>query len=271
MELLAQIGDSGPDNQPGLWFLLHSVFLSGVFSLLSLAYGVFWLWMLIQCLRSEPDRFFWIWLFIIAPFPGAIVYAVLRYFPTREHSSPAFLRKWTRGKELARLETAAEQIGNPHQFIQWGDALRDVGKWDDAEDAYHRALQKDPENVQALWGAALVAEHHRDFELVADLTKRILAKDPQYKFGDVSLAYGKALDEHGEPEAAREHLEQHIRRWRHPEGLYRLARLCEEDGDVDTAKQHLRALLQDLNASPTAIARKYGRWKSRARQMLKRL
>ena len=127
MELLAQIGDSGPDNQPGLWFLLHSVFLSGVFSLLSLAYGVFWLWMLIQCLRSEPDRFFWIWLFIIAPFPGAIVYAVLRYFPTREHSSPAFLRKWTRGKELARLETAAEQIGNPHQFIQWGDALCDVG------------------------------------------------------------------------------------------------------------------------------------------------
>jgi tetratricopeptide (TPR) repeat protein len=132
-------------------------------------------------------------------------------------------------------------------------------------------LEKDSENVQALWGAALVAEHDRDYERVVELTRRVLAKDPQYKFGDVSLALGRALDELGEPEAARDHLEQHVRRWRHPEGLFRLARLCDKAGDTAAARQHLRALLQDLAASPTAIARKYGRWKSRARQMLKRL
>ena len=56
----------------------------------------------------------------------------VRYFPAMNQQAPSFLRKWTRGKDLARLETAAEQIGNPHQFIQWGDALRDVGRWQEA-------------------------------------------------------------------------------------------------------------------------------------------
>jgi tetratricopeptide (TPR) repeat protein len=274
MELLAQAaGDAAfdPGDGLGLWTGLTSLFAWGAFSFLSLVYFAFWAWMLFQCIRSEPDRFFWIWLLVIAPFPGAIVYAALRYFPASDYRPPAFLRQWTRGRELARLQTAAQQIGNAHQFIQWGDALREVGRWNDAENAYDRALKKDPENLQALWGAAQVAERNRDFERVEELTRKILNKDPQYKFGDVSLAYGKALDARGELEAAREHLEKHVKRWRHPEGLYRLARLCRELDDPDAARQYLRSMLQDLNASPTAIARKYGRWKSLARQMLRRL
>jgi tetratricopeptide (TPR) repeat protein len=274
MELLAQAaGEAALDSGDGvgLWMGLALRVAWGAFSFLSLLYVVFWAWMLFQCLRSEPDRFFWIWLLVIAPFPGAIVYAALRYFPAADDRPPVFLRQWARGKELARLETAAEQIGNAHQFIQWGDALREVGRWDDAEDAYGRALEKDPENLQALWGAAQVAERNRDFQRVEELTRRILDRDPQYKFGDVSLSYGKALDEQRETQAARAHFEQHVKRWRHPEGVFRLARLCRELGDTDAARQHLRALLQDLNASPSAIARKFGRWKSRAKQMLRAL
>ncbi len=271
MEVLAQLASDLPYDGTGPGLLWPLLLFWGAAGFLSLAYSVFWIWMLIECLRSEPDKYFWIWLLIIAPFPGAIVYAVVRYFPAMNQQSPTILRKWTRGRELARLETAAEQIGNPHQFIQWGDALRDVGRWKEAGAAYHRALKKEPENLPALWGAALVAEQQKRFDDVVELTRRILDKDPLYKFGDVSLALGKALDEQGQPEAARDHFERHIKRWRHPEGLYRMACVCRDLGDSDTARQNLRMLLQDLNASPTAIARRHGRWKSRARQMLRTL
>ena len=103
------------------------------------------------------------------------------------------------------------------------------------------------------------------------LTLRVLDQDAQYKFGDVSLAHGRALVELDELDAARTHLQQHVRRWRHPEAMYLLARLCANQGDTTAAREHLSGLIQDINGSPAAIGRKFGRWKSRARQLLRKL
>ena len=72
-------------------------------------------------------------------------------------------------------------------------------------------------------------------------------------------------------EAARSHLEQHVKRWRHPEALFLLAELCVDQGEAKMAREYLLALVQDINGSPTAIARKHGRWKSRANQLLKKI
>jgi tetratricopeptide (TPR) repeat protein len=240
-------------------------------SALMLLYSAFWLWMFIDCILREPDRFFWIWLFVVAPFPGAIVYAIVRFFPQRDFTAPSWLRGWTRGRELARLETAAQQIGNAHQFIQWGDALREVGRWSQADAAYRRAIEKDPKSLPALWGSAQVAVKLKRPDDVVTFCRRILDVDPQYKFGDVSLAYGRALLDRQEFAAARAHLEQHCRRWRHPEAVYLLASRCRDDGDPAAAREHLLSMLRDLNASPVAIARKFGRWKSLSRRMLRSL
>ncbi len=273
MWVLAQLADELPpaDGGIGFWLSLSMWLLWSTATVLTFAYAAFWLWMMIECLRSEPDRYFWVWLLIVAPFPGAIVYALTRYYPTLDRRSAGFVGRWTRGKELARLEAAAQQIGNPHQFILWGDALRSVGQWSSAGEAYAHALRKDSQNLQALWGAALVAEQAGRWNEVEQLTRTILTQDPQYKFGDVSLRHGIALIERQQPDAARKHLEQHIQRWRHPEGLYRLALLCHETGDDPAAREYLLALLQDLNASPHAIARKHGRWKSRAQKLLRQV
>ena len=257
-----------PLDPTALWVVL---FFEVVASLLTVPYFAFWIWMLIHCYRTEPDRQFWIWILIIAQPIGPVAYFFLRFLPSKEFPAPAFLRRWTRGRELMRKESAAHQIGNPHQFVQWGDVLREVGKLDQAREAYDCALAKDPDNLPALWGAAQVAVSQKRYGDVCSLTKRVLEKDPQYKFGDVSLAYGRALNELGDGQAARAHLEQHVRRWRHPEGVYMLAKLCADQGDTAAARQHLQSLLQDINASPAAIARKFGRWKSRARQLLRKL
>lgn len=239
--------------------------------LLGAAYFVFWLWMLTHCILYEPDKFFWVWLLLIAWFPGAIVYAVVRYFPAREFTGPLWLRRSFRGPELRRLEIATRQIGNPHQFVVYGDALRELGLWSQARVAYDSALQKDPRTLPALWGAAQVAVAENRPADVRDLARRALDLDPQYKFGDVSLAYGRALQDLGETDAARAHFAQHVRRWRHPEAVYRLATLYEAAGDRAAAQEQAENLLRDLATCPTAIARKHGRWQSRARQLLKRV
>ena len=270
MWLLAAISESSaPELDPsGSWIF---VFYEIIASLLTVPYFVFWVWMLIHCYRTEPDRFFWFWILFIAQPIGTLAYFFLRYLPSKEFPTPSFLRRWTRGRELARLETAAHQIGNPHQFVMWGNALREVGLLDQANAAYAQALKKDESNIQALWGSAQVAASQKRFAEVRSLTRRVLDQDPQYKFGDVSLANGRALKELGEAEAARTQLEQHVKRWRHPEAMFLLAELCAEQGETQASREYLQGLIQDINGSPTAIARKYGRWKSRAKQLLRKL
>jgi hypothetical protein len=240
-------------------------------TLLMLVYGAFWCWMVWHCVRTEPDKFFWLWLMFFVQGLGPFIYFALRYLPAADYKAPAFLRRWTHARELTRLETAAAQIGNPHQFIQWGDALREAGLLGQAADAYEKALKKDPQNLPALWGAAQVASSQGRHSDVCRLTRQILDKDPQYKFGDVSLAFGRSILASGDAAAATKHLEQHVHRWRHPEAVYLLANLHAQQGNTDVARNHLQALLHDINGSPTAIARRYGRWKSRARQLLRRL
>ena len=270
MWLLAQVAEIPVhQNDPsgsGMFGILEIIL-----SLLSAPYFLFWIWMLYHCYRTEPDRQFWIWILIIAQPIGPFAYFLLRYLPTLEFPNPTFLRRWTRGRELTRLETAAQQIGNPHQFIQWGNALREVGLFDRADEAYAQALKKDSQNIQALWGAAQVAATQKRYPELRSLTRQVLDKDPQYKFGDVSLAHGRALKELGEVDAARSHLEQHVKRWRHPEAMYLLAEMCANQGLTKEARDYLLALIQDINGSPSGIARKHGRWKSRAKQLLRKL
>lgn len=238
---------------------------------IGLAYSAFWVWMLVHSLRFEPDKTFWLWLLIIAPFPGAIVYLVARVLPAADWHTPIWLQRFTRAKELGRLASATETIGNAHQFVQYGDALRETMQWTEAGQAYRSALKKDPESLPALWGAAQVAIHQKQWDDALPLCQQILDRDPQYRFGDASFAYAKSLLATGDTAAGRLYLEKHCHRWRNPEAVFLLAERCAEDGDTDLARQHLVEVIRDINGSPSAIARKQGRWKSRARRFLNKL
>ncbi len=239
-------------------------------SIVSLGYLAFWIWMLVDCARKDPDRYIWIWIVLFVPL-GSLIYFFVRWLPNNDFRMPRALRQMARGREIERLEIAAQQIGNAHQHIQLGDVLYEVGKHDRAKAAYAVALAKDGNNTQALWGAAQVDYQLKDYATSRDRLQKLLAIDPQYKFGDVSLLFGKALYQTGDRPSAKEHLEKHIVRWRHPEALFLLATIEAEAGNSDEARAHLQAMVMDINGCPRAIARKYGIWKSKARRMFKKL
>lgn len=228
------------------------------------------IWMLIECVRKDPDRYLWMWIIVFVPF-GSVIYLFARWLPESGVRPPQFLRRMFRGRELERLRSAALQIGNPHQYIQWGDALRETRQFQQATSAYAQALQKDPDSMQALWGAALVDMELKSYQSARDRLARILELDPNYKFGDVSLELGKALHLLGREDEAIAHLLKHVKRWPQPEALYLLASLEAKRGDQGSARVHLEALLLDLTSSPKSIARKHSAWRSRARRLLRKL
>lgn len=234
-------------------------------------YFLFWIWMMVDCVRKDPDRFLWFWvIFVIQPV-GAFLYFFIRWLPTNQFQLPEFARPFFRQRKLNELETAALQIGNPYQFVRWGDALKEAGIDQKSLHAYQQALAKEPDNLQALWGAAQIEMKLKNFDSAKTRCQKILEEEPEYKFGDVSLMYCKTLCELDSPETAREHLEKHTKRWRQPEALFILATLEAEAGDHQAARKTLQGMLLDINGSPSGIARKFVRWKSKARRMLKRL
>ncbi|MCA9077267.1 MAG: tetratricopeptide repeat protein [Planctomycetaceae bacterium] len=239
--------------------------------LLNFAALAFVIWMGIFCYRNDPERYLWLWLIVFFRPLGAIIYFFVRWLPGTNVQAPSFMQKVTRKREINRLQIAAQQIGNPHQFIELGDALRETGRWDKSLDAYLKALNKDPKNPQALWGAACGQYHKSQYEGANENLTKLLEIDPAYKFGDVSLLQGKTLHALGRADEACTHLEGHIKRWRHPEAIYLLANLYADSGQSATAREQLQSLIMDIDASPSAIARKQGTWKRKAKSMLRKL
>ena len=234
-------------------------------------YMAFTVWMLVACLRRDPEARNWMWIILFLPPFGPFVYLIARYIPTREWQGPKWFRRWTRGSEIRRKEIAAHQIGNAHQYIELGEAYREVGKWPAALAAFDKALAKDPESIAALWGAGQCEFQLESYGAARTHLEQVLRKDPAYKFGDVSLLQGKTLQLLGDDEAAIAHLREHTRRWRHPESLHVLATLLAKQGDAEEARQLLEGLLMDLEAAPRAIARKQLFWRSRAKRLLRSL
>ena len=240
-----------------------------VFWIIEILGALFTLWMIIYCLRHDSERSTWLWILLVFPGIGAVIYFFARWLPSSSMEPPAFLRRWTEGPKIRRLEVAAQQIGNSHQFVEWGDALREVKRWPEARVAYLKALAKEPGNLPALWGAANTESQLKELPAARPHLEAILRIDPGYKFGDVSLLYGKTLHALPEREAELAHWRTHLKRWRQPEALYLLAELLIERGEYSEARQLLQTVIADIEMTPRALARKVFFWKGRARKLLR--
>lgn len=250
------------------WLIWLSALTSSVFAII---YAGLVVAMVIYCVRNDPDRYLWIWIILLLHPFGVFIYLFARWLPSAEIVLPAWTRRWTSGRKLRQLETAALQIGNAHQHIQYGDALRVLGKHELALDAYRQGLTKDSSNLAALWGAALMEFQLKQFDSARSRLEQVLAVEPSYKFGDVSLLYGKTLIELGDNGSALEHLQGHVRKWRQPEAMYLLASLLHAEQQYGPARDVLRNLIIDIDSSPRAIARKHLVWKGKAQKLLRKL
>ena len=232
---------------------------------------LFTLWMIIDCVRSDSERGTWLWILLIFPGMGPVIYFFARWLPSRSLKLPAFVQRWTDGPQIRRLEVAAQQIGNPYQFVLWGDALREVKQWTEARAAYLQALAKEPKNLSALWGAANTEEHLGQPQLARPHLEAILAIDPAYKFGDVSLLYGRTLHALSDRDAELAHWRTHLKRWRQPEALYTLAELLIERGESSEARPLLQLMIADIEITPRVHAKKVLFWRNRGKKLLRKI
>jgi hypothetical protein len=231
----------------------------------------FWMLMIFDCVRNDPERNTWIWILIFLHFPGALIYFVARRLPQMNLPMPNYFKRWTRQQELWNAEAAVRNIGKAHQYVLLGNVLSEIGEFDKAADAYQQALEKEPKNAHALWGAAFIEMRQKKFEAAKAHLEILLKLDPDYKCGEASLFYGKALFELKDWEAAKIHLDKDIKYWSHPESSILLATIQMQAGNSEDARDRLETMLAKVKGSPAFHYRKQQQWVRQAEKMLRTL
>lgn len=223
---------------------MYSMFFSsfGFFGLLG---GAFWLWMLYECLKAGQSSRQWIWLLIFLNVVGALMYFAIEWLPKHPNflGQIGGLNSRKMRDRLWQAEADARNIGKADQYTTLGNLLFDINQPAKAAGAYQQALEQEPENAKALWGAAQVASNQRDYIAAKDYLARLLEVKPDFSYGAASLAYGEMLYRVEEKDAAAQHLQQHLKEWSNPEGYLILASIYSEQQDYAAARETLETLV----------------------------
>ncbi|MEM9161741.1 MAG: tetratricopeptide repeat protein [Cyanobacteria bacterium P01_F01_bin.4] len=252
-------------------YALYSLFFNS-FGWLGLLGTAFWIWMLYECLKSGKDRQ-WIWLLIFLNVIGAVMYFIIHWLPQHPNFLARFgivNRRKLRDK-LWQAEADAKNIGNATQYVTLGNTLFDMRQTDRAYEAYQQALEKEPENPKALWGAAQSASEKTDYAAAKEYLARLLKVKPDYSYGEASLAYGEVLCQMEEYEAAVPHLQGHLKNWSNPEAYLMLATLQENRQEPDAARETLETMILKIKGFVPFQYRKNEHFIRKAERKLKAL
>jgi tetratricopeptide (TPR) repeat protein len=128
----------------------------------------------------------------------------------------------------------------------------------EAINAYNRALQADPQRIDALLNCGTLHYEDGNLEKASEYFQRAIALDADNALAHFNL--GSVLDEIGEVEAARQHLRLAVRLGPdYPDARYNLAFVCEKLGAFSEAREHWQAYIRLDPVGP---------WSSYARQRL---
>ena len=233
----------------------------------------FWAWMFYDCFHRERGhaRMTWGLVFISLHFVGALVYLCTRWIPETLLGHNIFIKRRRLQNELDSAISNVRNIGKAYQYVQLGHIHQKMKKSGHALAAYQQALRKEPHNVEALWGSACIDFQLKNWAQAIVSLERLMEVRPDFKYGDVSLAYGHVLFELGDFNLAQQHLEGHLKQWSHPEAALLMAEIQTHQQNTPGACEVLETMIANVQGSPSFHYRKHRQHVVQGQRLLKSL
>jgi len=234
----------------------------------TLVFGAFVVWMAIDAVRRR--EYLWAILIFFTWF-GAIWYFMYYY---RDGSTA------TRGFELPgahdrrrikELQAQIHHLDKAHHHFQLGDIYFQRGKLEKAEQCYHAAIERDPDDIdiRAHLGQCLL-RLKRPAE-ARPLLEQVCRENPKHDYGHSMMAYAETLAALGETDNALAIWERIVEQHSYARARYQLAELYAAKSKADLACQQLEELLADDVHAPTYQRKRDRVWVRRAKRLRRKL
>jgi hypothetical protein len=215
----------------------------------------------------------WIWLLVILPVAGPIVYVVVELLPEMVGSRTA--RRVISGAK--RSIDPDRDLRNAHRNLRMNDSidsrrrvadeLYNSGKYDEAVNYYRKALtglyEHDPHLLLGLAQAQFQLGQSVDARVTLD---RLIKENPDFKSPDGHLLYARALEAEGNLSKARNEFEALAGYYPGAEAKYRYATLLKNMGEIEKSRAVLSQMLNDAELSTKHFRKTQKEWLALARR-----
>lgn len=236
--------------------------------------AILWLLLQLQVLPAPVAR-------IVAPIVGlacsfacplfflTILLAPGLYRDTTEGLQHSWARLRTRRIELEDLQRKIARLNKPHHMIQLGALYLRQGKTAKAASWFEKALEGEPDSLEAQYRLGLCYFEQGRYEQAAELLERVHAVKPEYDYGLAYLRLAESQQKLGNVDRASEIYEIMLRFYPgHPEGSYNFALLLADAGDMQRAKELMQEIVVSLRHSPRFQRTRNRHWMLKARWWL---
>src|SRR5262249_34572211 len=228
---------------------------------------LFQLAMLLHFFRRRPEGYWFFIILFLGPL-GALAYFVMEVVPDLRVKPPAIAR-FERKRRRQWLEQMAGEAPALQTLEELGETYAAEGEHARAVEFFTRALKRDAEMREALYGRgkslAALDENER---AVADL-EPVIKAEPSYKFYDAYLTLAECYEKLGRDGAARAAYQDILGRTTVSEAYYNYGRLLARSGETEAAREMMQQILAKKPALPRYLRRQERPWFRKAEAFLK--
>lgn len=242
---------------------MHGIF--NIYSPLTILFGIFSLWMLIDAIRREE----WMWVLFMFVFPG---FTPLFYFFLVFRASSSLqgfeLPGAASRHRIKELEGLIHNLDKAHHHLELGDIYFRKGNFTKAEACYRASLERDPKDLDARAHLGQCLLRLNRAGEARPILQQVCAENPGHDYGYSLMAYAEALGALGETDNAVAVWKQVLANHNYARARVQLGELYVGRGEKDLANVEFREVINDDLHAP-AFQRKRDRvWVRRAKRLL---
>jgi hypothetical protein len=218
--------------------------------------------------RRRPDTY-WIWVILMFPGIGALIYFAVEVVPDARLLSGTFevFPRRKRIKQLEGLILDNPSIGN---YEELGDLYLDDGQFTRARDCFDRVIAKS-DSIDPFYRRALCELALDDFTAAAADLQLVTARDARYDFQRAAGLHAHALARTGERDKADALFAAVTETSTLSETQFNYASFLAAEGRAAEAREWAERILRKKATMPDYIRRRERPWFRRAAALIKQL